>query len=140
MTDLPQMTARAEQSRRDFNGRLLTRYYDATLLFLLLDYGLDVNVRLSFLDQSPGWRAAYYAFCIGCAVVMHRFPATRIYVGAIEGLVTMVGLIFGMYLGYTLSGISDAGQMMQVIANYAISGFFAWVAWSRGLAALGIRE
>jgi len=116
--------------------RWLSGYYDATLLFLLLDYGLDVNVRLSFLEESPAWRTAYYAFCILCAVLMHWRPDLSVFIGMVEGLVTMLGLIFGMFLGYTLAGASDSGEMLQVIVNYAISGFFAYLSWSRGLAAL----
>ena len=120
--------------------RLLLGYYDATLLFLVLDLGLGVNVRLSFLDNSTGWRLAYYAFCFACAVIMHWRPDLRIIIGAVEGLITMLGLIFGMFLGYTLAGISDAFELLQVILNYAISGYFAYLSWSRGLQWLGARS
>lgn len=117
-------------------SRLLLGYYDATLLFLVLDLGLDVNVRLSFLESAPGWKAAYYAFCIACAAVMHWRPDLRLLIGAVEGLMTMTGLIFSMYLGYTLAGISDAFEFLQVILNYAISGCFAYLSWSKGLRTL----
>ena len=118
-------------------GRLLLGYYDATLLFLVLDFGLSVNVRLSFLDSAPDWRVAYYAFCIACAALMHWRPDLRIIIGAIEGLITMLGLIFGMFLGYTLAGVSDTFELLQLIFNYAMSGYFAYLSWSRGLRWLG---
>ena len=121
-------------------SRLLMGYYDATLVFLVLDLGLDVNVRLSFLDGAPVWKAAYYAFCMACAAVMHWRPEFRIFVAAVEGLITMLGLIFGMYLGYTLAGVSDAFEVLQVMLNYAISGGFAYLSWSRGLRALGLKS
>ena len=126
--------------QRDASNRLLLRYYDATLLFLVLDVGLDVNVRLSFLDNAPGWRIAYYAFCLACAAVMHWRPELRVLIGAIEGLITMLGLIFGMYPGYTLAGIGGTGDFIQVMLNYMISGFFAYMSWSRGLASLSSRS
>ncbi len=117
--------------------RLLLGYYDATLLFLACDLAFDVNVRLSFLDGAPAWKAAYYAFCIACAAAMHWRPELRILIGAVEGLMTMLGLIFSMFLGYTLAGVSSSFEFLQVILNYAISGYFAHLAWSRGLRALG---
>lgn len=122
--------------QRNTANKLILGYYDATLLFLLLDVGLDVNVRLSFLNDAPGWRFAYYAFCIACAAVMHWRPDLRLLIGAVEGLMTMIGLIFGMFLGFTLAGVGSTGEFVQVILNYAISGYFAHLSWSKGLASL----
>lgn len=120
--------------------RLLLGYYDATLLFLVLDLGLDVNVRLSFLDSAPTWKAAYYGICIACAAAIHWRPDLGNLIGAVEGLMTMLGLIFGMALGYTLAGVSTVSELFQVLLNYAISGFFAHLSWSRGLRALGAQS
>ena len=41
--------------------RVVTGYYAATVLFVILDYLFDFNIRLMFLDPWPAWRAAYYA-------------------------------------------------------------------------------
>ncbi|MDJ0653345.1 MAG: hypothetical protein QNJ40_04255 [Xanthomonadales bacterium] len=120
-------------------GRLVMGYYAATLLFLFLDFGLSVNVRLAFLESAPAWKGAYYAFCMACAGVMYWRPDLRLIIGAVEGLMTMVGLIFSMYLGYTLAGVSGFGEVLQVLLNYAISGFFAYLSWARGLSALAAR-
>lgn len=119
---------------------MLFGYYEATLLFICLDLGVNVNVRLSFLDSAPVWKAAYYAACIACAAVMYWRPDLRIVIGAVEGLITMLGLIFGMYLGYTFAGVSDSSEIFQVMLNYAISGYFAYLSWSRGLRALGAKS
>lgn len=122
--------------QRDASSKWLSIYYDATLLFLVLDLLLGVDIRLSFLAGMPGWRAAYYAFCIACAALMHWRPDVRIMIGAVEGLITMLGLIVSMYLGYLLAGVKDTGEFVQVLLNYAISGYFAHLSWSRGMAAL----
>jgi hypothetical protein len=50
--------------------RLLRLYYAATAIFILLDYFLDINVRLAALDQAPFWRVAYYVFCFVCLALM----------------------------------------------------------------------
>lgn len=126
--------------QQDTASRLLLGYYDATLLFLFLDFGLDVDVRLSFLDGAPAWKAGYYGFCIGCAAIMHWRPELGTLIGAVEGLITMLGLIIGMYLGYTLAGVSSFSELFQVLLNYAISGYFAHLSWSRGLRALGVES
>ena len=41
-------------------------------VFLLLDYLVDFNVRLAFLDPWPAWRAVYYLFCFACVSVKQR--------------------------------------------------------------------
>lgn len=121
------------------SDKLLMAYYDATLLFLAFDALFGVNVRLAFLEAKPEWRAGYYVFCILCAAVMHLRPALRLIIGALEGLVTMLGLILGMYTGYVFVGVTSLGEFLQVLANYAISGYFAHLAWSRGIESLGTR-
>jgi hypothetical protein len=125
--------------QRKASDRLLLAYYDATLLFLAFDALFGVNVRLAFLEAKPEWRAGYYVFCIVCAVVMHLVPAWRLIIGALEGMVTMLGLILGMYSGYVFVGVTGLGEFLQVLANYAISGYFAHLAWSRGMESLSTR-
>jgi hypothetical protein len=39
--------------------KLLHIYYAATLLFVILDYFLNINVRLAFLEAWPEMRALY---------------------------------------------------------------------------------
>ena len=43
--------------------RSVTLYYAATILFLLLDFVLGVNVRVAFLEPFPIARLAYYVVC-----------------------------------------------------------------------------
>ena len=50
---------------------VLKLYYGATALFVLLDYVLNVNVRLAFLEAWPGWRGLYYVFCFCCLAIEH---------------------------------------------------------------------
>lgn len=121
---------------KKISDKLLLAYYDATLLFIAFDALFGVNVRLAFLEGQPGLRAGYYAFCIACAVIMHLHPNTRLVIGALEGLVTMLGLIFSMYFGYLFAGVASTGEFLEVLFNYAISGYFAHLAWSRGLKSL----
>ena len=42
------------------SATILRIYYAATLLFVILDYFLNINVRLAFLDAWPEMRAIYY--------------------------------------------------------------------------------
>ena len=117
-----------------FNRQLLGYYY-ATVLFVALDVGAGINIRLAFLDESPAWRAVYYAFCIGCAALMRWRPDLSVYIGAGEGVVTIFGLVFSMYFGYTLAGVYETRELVEVLLNYAISGYFAYMSWWQGLSA-----
>ena len=38
------------------NGNILRVYYAATVIFVSLDYGLDINVRAAFLENTPTLR------------------------------------------------------------------------------------
>jgi len=48
-------------------NRPVTLYYAATILFLLLDFVLGVNVRVAFLELFPMARLAYYLIVGGIA-------------------------------------------------------------------------
>ena len=47
--------------------RPVTLYYAATILFLILDFVLGVNVRVAFLEPFPTARMAYYLIVAGIA-------------------------------------------------------------------------
>ena len=46
--------------KQQSDPRLLVVYYAATIVFLALDYGFNVNVRLAAFDQVPVLRGGYY--------------------------------------------------------------------------------
>lgn len=112
-------------------------YYAATLIFLLLDYLLGINLRVAFLDAWAGWRAAYYLFCFACLVLIVWRPTLASLVTATESLITLAALIISM--GVRVLNIPDAvldggGAVLSVeeIINFAIAGGAAWLGWQRG--------
>ena len=116
-------------------------YYAATALFLGLDFGLGVNVRVAFLESEPGLRIMYYAACFACQVLIVWRPALTALVGTIESLVTLAALIIHMALRTML--VTDA--MLETgtgfvtvpeIVNFAIAGTAAYFAWWHGLRSL----
>jgi hypothetical protein len=80
-------------SRSTATTRLITVYYGATVLFIILDFLLDFNIRLIFLEDWPGWRALYYAVCLGLFGLMLWRPGWSSYIGAAESLLTLSLLI-----------------------------------------------
>jgi hypothetical protein len=118
-------------------------YYAATLIFLLLDYLLGINLRVAFLDAWAGWRAAYYLFCFACLVLIVWRPTLASLVTTTESLITLVALIISM--GVRVLNIPDAvldggGAVLSAeeIINFAIAGGAAWLGWHRG--SLAIRD
>jgi hypothetical protein len=116
-------------------------YYAATVIFLLLDYLLGINLRVAFLDAWAGWRAAYYLFCFACLALMVWRPPLAALVTTTESLVTLSALIISM--GVRVLGMPDAvlegsGTVVSIeeIVNFAIAGFAAWLGWQRGSQAI----
>ena len=64
--------------------KVLVLYYAATLVFLVLDYAVGLNLRLAFLDSAPVARAAYYGVCFLCLALMLWRPAWTVFIGAFE--------------------------------------------------------
>jgi hypothetical protein len=124
--------------------RILPWYYAASVVFLLLDFLVGVNVRLAFLEPWPTARVAYYGVCFACLGLMLWRPAWAVLIGSFESLVTLVALILSMAVRVMVPGDAVfAGQAAFVtvpeILNFLISGSVAYVAWVKGLRALRLR-
>lgn len=119
-------------------SRILPWYYAGTVLFLLLDYGLGINIRLAFLDPWPVARLAYYGVCFLCLALMFWRPRWATAVGTFESLVTVVALIFSMAIRILIPNdaiFAENGRFVtfEEIINFLISGSVAYLAWMRGL-------
>ena len=121
---------------------LLLAYYAATALFLLLDYGAGLNLRIAFLEPFPAWRAAYYGVCFLCLGLIIWRPALTVIVAAFESLVTLSALIIGFAMramlltDSMLEGSADLIDAQEVF-NFLLSGSIAYIAWLRGVKELG---
>jgi hypothetical protein len=115
--------------------RLLTGYYAATGLFLLLDLLAGINVRVAFLEPWPAWRVAYYGLCLGCFGLIQWRPSLSLLVSTAESLFTLCALIITM--GARVMGPSvGAVVSVEEILNFIIAGGVAWIGWFRGTRAL----
>lgn len=120
---------------------LILIYYTATAVFLSLDFGLGINVRIAFLDTTPGLRLGYYGMLFGCLALVLWRPAWSRIIGTVESLATLVALIVNMALRSMIitDGMLDTGAgfvTMQEIINFLIAGSIAYAGWTRGLSAL----
>jgi hypothetical protein len=125
--------------------RLLIAYYAATAVFLSLDLGLDVNVRVAFLEAVPGVRFLYYLICFACLGLMLWRPGWTTVIAAVESLATLVALIINMALRtmFVTDAMLDSGTgfvTMPEIINFVIAGGAAYVAFMHGLSALASRS
>ena len=121
--------------------RILLAYYAATIVFLVLDYGLGVNVRVAGLQGFPQLRAGYYLAIFACFGLVIRRPAWSTAIGVIESLATLVTLIFSVALRsmFVSDQMLESGAGFLSLAellNFLISGSIAWFAWQRGMTQL----
>jgi len=121
--------------------KVLIGYYAATILFVALDFGLDVNIRAAFLESTPGIRTAFYGLLLGCFALVLWRPAWSGVVGAVESLVTLSALIINMALRSMVvtDTMLETGRgfiTMPEIINFMIAGSVAYLGWMQGLKAL----
>ena len=121
--------------------RILLIYYAGTALFLVLDYVLSLNVRLAFLEGQPVLKALYYGVLLACLIAVIMRPSWSLAIGAVESLVTLVGLIFNMALRTMVvtDAMIETGAGVvtpQEIVNFVLAGGIAYISWMRGMQAL----
>ncbi len=118
--------------------RLITGYYGATFIFVLLDYLLDFNIRLIFLDAWPAWRASYYGMCLCFFGVMLWRPSWSSAIGAAESLLTLSALIISTAARVMIVSdemIEDGRGFVTIneLLNFAIAGTISYVSLMRGV-------
>jgi hypothetical protein len=75
-------------------------YYYATPLFILLDYLLGINIRVSALDAMPLYKNVYYGFCIICALCIYILPKYSPIVALFESAISILIMILLLFLPY----------------------------------------
>ncbi len=124
--------------RRSFASTgLVTGYYAATVVFVILDYFLDFNIRLVFLEAWPGWRALYYGGCLGLFGLMLWRPGWSSAIGAAESLLTLSLLIMSMAMRVMIvtdEMIEEGRGFVTVneLLNFAIAGTITYLSLMRG--------
>ena len=129
-----------DRRERSVTQWIFAAYYGGTVVFVLADYLLDINVRLAFLDGYPGWRALYYLFCAGCFFLIWRYPAWSRTIATAESLLTVSSLIISMGLRVYLpnDAMIEEGRVPVTpseIWNFLLSGgaaYLALISRSRG--------
>jgi hypothetical protein len=123
------------------SAKLLRIYYAATLLFIMLDYFLSINVRLAFLEAWPEMRALYYLLCFVCLALMIWRPGWSLWIGTVESMLSLSLLIITM--GVRVMTMSEqvyrtgSGLItVSEIVNFMLAGGAAWLAYARGIAAI----
>lgn len=125
--------------------RLLWLYYGATLLFIVLDYALNINVRLAFLASYPALKALYYVVCFGCLGLMIWRPAWSAVIATTESLVTLSLLIVNMALQVMIvtDDMIETGRgalSSSELLNFVIASSVAYVAYLRSARAVSVRH
>lgn len=121
-------------SIRDRNS-IARLYFYITPVFILLDYFLGVNVRVSALEGMPVYKNLYYGFCILCGVSMSILPRWSAVMAMFESAINFFMIAFGLFVPYirTITILTDdvlgadweaLGESfdMQPIANLVIVG------------------
>jgi hypothetical protein len=123
------------------NRNILRLYYAATVLFVTLDFGFDVNVRAAFLETAPNLRLLFYVVLFGCFALVLWRPAWTNVVGLVESVITLAALIINMALRSMMVThdvlAPGAGPVtMAEIVNFMIAGGAAYVSYMQGLRSL----
>lgn len=125
--------------------RRVTVYYAATVVFLLLDFALGVNIRAAFFDEFPAARLAYYAFCFACLGVVLWRPAWALVVGIAESLLSVAALTVAMMIRVLIvtDEIIEQGTGYvtgEEILNYLIVAGMAYYFYLGGIRSLKVSK
>jgi hypothetical protein len=120
--------------------KLIAGYYGATAIFVILDYFLDFNIRLAFLEAWPGWRAFYYGVCLSLFGIVLWRPGWSSTIGATESLLTLSLLIISMasrVMIVTDETIEEGRGFVTVreLLNFVIAGTISYASLMRGVLA-----
>ena len=133
------MRREAVNNRQEgLSAKLLVAYYASTALFMLLDYALDINVRLAALDPYPGWRLAYYLFCFLCLGLVIWRPTWSAFIGATESMLTLSLLIITAALRVMIvnDDMIETGRgfvTYHEIINFTIAFSVVYVSYTRNM-------
>ena len=121
--------------------RIVQAYYAATIVFLMLDYGAGLNVRIAGLEGFPQLKAGYYLVMFACLGLTLWRPGWSTAVGVVESLATLVTLIFSVALRSMIPSaqlLEGAAGFIGVaeIVNFLLAGSIAWYGWQRGMTQL----
>ncbi len=93
----------------DFKNSFARWYFYITPLFILLDYILGINIRVSALETMPTYKNLYYGFCILCGICMYIIPRYSAVVALLESSINIMMLVLGIFLPYirTITALID---------------------------------
>lgn len=119
-------------------NRLHVLFYAATLVFLVLDYVFDINLRAAFLEPYEAARGFYYLFLFVCLALILRFPDKAVFVGTLESAITIAALIVSFWVRFLIptDAMMESGRgivTFQEVANFLISGLYGYFAYVSGI-------
>lgn len=139
------MTDPALNAGRSRFATLVGAYYlFATPVFVLLDYVLGANIRVTFLDGHPALRALYYAIVLACGAVVFARPRLAPVIGVAESAANVGFLIVGVFVAY-LGMLDDAGGpgdianpfTQRAIVNLMISATWGYASYANAVRRMG---
>ena len=127
------------------NRNILLLYYAATAVFVSLDFGYDINVRVAFLQGTPGLRAGYYVLLFGCFALMLWRPAWSVLIGVVESGAMLIVLIMNIAMRSMVvtDAMLETGAGVVTIpevVNFIIAGGAAYIAYVQGVNRLTSRS
>ena len=92
--------------------KIIQGYYWSIFLFIILDYGFGINIRITGFIDHPLLKFLYYIFCIVCLILIYKLPGKAAKIGLVESSTNIIILIFGTYLPiYTSFDLIEAGKV-----------------------------
>jgi hypothetical protein len=96
-------------------------YYLITPAFILLDYGVGVNVRVAVLDGLPLYKNLYYGFCVLCGVAVYLLPVSSPFVALGESSINVLLTILALFLPY----VQNLQRLADLEGDWKVAGTFS---------------
>ncbi len=105
---------------------LLSGYYIATPVFIIIELLWGAGFRVPFILANPFIRYSYYAVCFGCGAGCYLRPRAVPFIALFESIinVTLIFVGYAITIAAARMSVMETGEAGEILSDNAMLGFF----------------
>jgi len=125
MTDMEEQS-QLPKLRRPAIFHLVSGYYIATPVFIIIELLWGAGFRVPFILANPFIRYSYYAVCLGCGAGCYLRPRAVPFIALFESTINVILVFVGYGIAVTTARllVVETGEIPEILTVNAALGFF----------------